>query len=483
MERLKLSGVSKSFGPVRALRAVSFDLRAGEIHALVGENGAGKSTLIRIATGAHRPDSGLVEIDGRGAGELTPLRAKRLGVAAVYQQPALFSALSVAENLAEPAEAWAIVDWKRRRARARELLGQIGARIDPDRPAGELSMAEQQLVEIARAVGAGARVLILDEPTAALPEAEARRLFEILRSLRSRGAAVLFISHRLDEVFELADRITVLRDGAVVATRAAAEIDRCELIRLMVGRRLSAVSPPREPRPGEIVLETRRLCGGRVRDVSLVVRAGEILGIAGLVGAGRTELARLLFGLAPVESGEIFIRGRLARIDSPRRAVEHGIGYVPEDRRRHGVIPEMSIAANVSLAAAKGGIIDRDAETRRAEEFREILSIRAGSVLDAVSTLSGGNQQKVALARWLSMRPSVLILDEPTQGIDVAARAEIHRLVGELASRGMAILMISSDLPEVLGLSDRVAVMRAGSISATLERGQATAERVMAHAA
>jgi rhamnose transport system ATP-binding protein len=485
---LRLSGVSKSFFGVKALKGVSFDLLAGEVHALVGENGAGKSTLIKVVTGAHRPDEGTLEVRGRVVTDNDPVRARALGIAAIYQQPALFPDLSVAENVAlglEPVGAWRRVRWGERRARAKRLLDRIGARIDPEAEVRRLTMPEQQLVEIARALGSDARVVIMDEPTASLSDTEVENLFRVIRELKSHGVGVIYISHRLEELPEVADRVTALRDGVVVGTRPMAAVSRAELIRMMVGRELSAVFPKAEVPLGGTVLELRSVgCrAAGVSGVSFEVRAGEILGLAGLVGAGRTELARVLFGLTPADAGQILLRGAPVTIDSPRRAVELGIAYVPEDRRRHGVVLEMSVAANTTLATLRAvsrlGLIDFARERGVAADYVARLGVKAASLDAPVGSLSGGNQQKVALARWLAAGPGVLILDEPTQGVDVGAKAEIHRLMGELAGRGLAVVMISSELPEVLGMSDRIAVMHAGTLAGVLDRDGATQERVM----
>jgi len=516
---LKVDSISKSFGAVRALKGVSFDLRAGEVHALVGENGAGKSTLIKIITGALQPDwpnSGSLSINGRQVIENSPSLAKRLGVAAIYQQPALFPDLSVAENLAlglERGGLWRRVNWRERNARARELLGRIGARIGPQTPAGALTMPEQQLVEIARAIGAspeaslefGAKILIMDEPTASLTDRETERLFKVIAELRAQGVGVIYISHRLEELFEVADRVTVLRDGETVTTRAMSEVDKAELIRLMVGRELSAVFPKREVKIGETVLEIRNLSSraAGIHNINLSVRAGEILGLTGLVGAGRTELARVLFGLLPSDSGSVFLRHPLndershrsnksykshdelneVTIDSPARAIELGVAYVPEDRRRHGAILEMPIAANMTLAIldriSKLKFLDFESEKKIAVDFASRLSVKTPATFTPAGALSGGNQQKVALARWLVTDPQVLILDEPTQGIDVGAKSEIHRLMIKLAEAGMAIIMISSELPEILGMSDRIAVMRGGTVVGVMERDEATQQKII----
>jgi rhamnose transport system ATP-binding protein len=486
---LSVSAIRKSFAGVHALRGVSFDLRAGEVHALVGENGAGKSTLIKVITGAHAPDGGSIEIGGAPVRANDPVLSRRLGVAAIYQQPALFPELTVSENIAMGSETgglWRRVRWGGRAARAEKLLARIGAAIDPEAPVSTLTMPEQQLVEIAKALGRDAKVLIMDEPTASLPEHEVRNLFRVVRELRGQGVGIVYISHRLDELYELADRVTVLRDGNSVATRAMKDVPRPELIRLMVGREVTAVFPKREAPPGDVLLELRGLgCrASGVRGVSLQVRAGEILGLAGLVGAGRTELARALFGLTPADEGEILLAGKPVRVRTPDQAVGLGIAYVPEDRRRHGVILEMPVAANATLAVlrriSRRGFLDFDREREVAESYVASLAVKTPSIDAPAGDLSGGNQQKVALARWLATEPRVIVLDEPTQGIDVGAKAEIHALMGELAARGMAILMISSELPEVLGMSDRIAVMRGGTLAGVIGRAEATQESVLA---
>jgi rhamnose transport system ATP-binding protein len=486
---LSVSAITKSFDGVRALRGVSFDLREGEVHALVGENGAGKSTLIKVVTGAHQADEGVLEVAGRPVLANRPGIARSLGIAAIYQQPALFPDLSVAENIAlgsETGTPWRRIRWAERLRAARELLDRVGARIDPERTVSALSMPEQQLVEIARALGARARILIMDEPTASLADQEVEQLFKVIRDLRAHKVGIVYISHRLEELPQVADRVTVLRDGQTVATRPMGEVDRAELIRLMVGREVSSVFPKREVPIGPTVLELRGV-GCResgISGVSLSLRAGEIFGLSGLVGAGRTELARILFGLTPADSGEILLKGSPVRLRTPAQAVEQGIAYVPEDRRRHGVVLEMPVAANMTLAIlrrlSRFGILDRAGEREIAQRAVERFAVKTASVEAPVGHLSGGNQQKIALARWLETRPSVLILDEPTQGIDVGAKSEIHRLMGDLAAQGLAILMISSELPEILGMSDRIGVLRGGRMAGVLARREATQEKLLA---
>jgi rhamnose transport system ATP-binding protein len=486
---LRAINISKSYAGVHALRDAALELRAGEVHALIGENGAGKSTLIKIITGAVSADSGTVALNGQIITNNSPRHAKSLGIAAIYQQPALFPELSVAENIAlglEKTGRWGRVDWLARRRQAAELLARVGARIDPGIDAGSLSMPEQQLVEIARALGAEAKVLIMDEPTASLSETDTQNLFEVIRQLRAKGVGVIYISHRLEELSLIADRVTVLRDGRTIDTQPMSQVNRQQLIQLMVGRELSTVFPKQAVVPGEVVLQLRGLGCAEVgvHDVDLSLRAGEIIGLAGLVGAGRTELAGTIFGLTPADKGEILVRGQIVRINSPAQAIAAGIGYVPEDRRKHGVILPMAVSPNITLAAlaqlSNYGALDFRREREIAVDYTRRFGIKTPSIFAPVANLSGGNQQKVALSRWLVTKPSVLILDEPTQGIDVGAKAEIHALMSELARQGTAILMISSELPEILGMSDRAAVMHGGTISVVLERSEATQEKILA---
>jgi rhamnose transport system ATP-binding protein len=477
---LELRGIAKSFGAVRALRGVDFDLFDGEVHALLGENGAGKSTLIKVVTGAHAPDAGTLTVGGRTFAALEPGAARHLGIACIYQQPALFPDLTVAENIGlrlEGSGALRRVGWRERERRAAELLARVGAEIPPSAEARSLSMPEQQLVEIACALGAGARILVMDEPTASLTRTEQERLFAVVRELRAAGTGVVYISHRLEEIFALADRVTVLRDGASVGTRAVGEIDEAALIRMMVGREVNQLYPPSESEAGEVVLSLEGVgcAASGVRGVSFDVRAGEVFGLAGLVGAGRTELARILFGVSPADTGTIRMRGEVATIRSPADAIALGIAYVPEDRLRHGVILEMPVEQNATMAVHRtffqGGWLRPRRERSLADGFIKDLSIRTSGPAAPVRSLSGGNQQKVSVARWLATKPRLMILDEPTQGVDVGAKSEIHRIVRQMAREGMAVIMISSDLPEILGMSDRIGVMRGGQLTKILPGG------------
>ena len=484
---LAVADIAKSFPGVRALSGVSFDVGAGEAHALLGENGAGKSTLIKIMSGVYRPDSGTIRVDGVERRFESPDAARRAGVATIYQELLLFPELSVAENIFmghAPRRGLGRLDWRAMRARARELLASLDIEdLDPDASVGALSVGNRQRVEILRALSQDARLLIMDEPTAALTEFDVTRLFDTVRRLKARGVGIVYISHRLDEIFAIADRVTVLRDGAQVGTRRVAESSAQELVQMMVGRRIDSLYPKVAARLGAPVLEIRALTRlPMTKNVSLCVRAGEIVGLAGLVGSGRSELAQAIFGVTPAHSGEILIRGEPVAISSPSAARDLGVAYVPEDRATQGLVRAMSVAKNFSLASlakvSKGGFIDAAAEAALARQGVARFDVKASSIDQAAAKLSGGNQQKIVLGKWLATGPKLLILDEPTRGIDVGAKAEIHRLMSELAAQGLAILMISSELPEVLGMADRVLVMRDGRIVAEFERAQATQERV-----
>ncbi|MFI2303221.1 sugar ABC transporter ATP-binding protein [Actinacidiphila glaucinigra] len=487
---LALEGVSKSFGAVRALRGVSLRLHAGEAHALAGENGAGKSTLIKTLAGVHRPDTGAVLLDGRPVEFHGPGDARDAGVAVIYQEPTLFPDLSVAENIfvgRQPRRSLGRVDHKAVREAAADLFRRLGVDLDPEQPARGLSIADQQLVEIAKALSFDARVLIMDEPTAALTGSEVSRLFGVVKSLREQGAAVLFISHRLEEIFALCQRVTTLRDGAWIASEPLDGLTEDDLVRRMVGRDLDELYPRQDAEIGEVALSVRRLTReGVFTDVSFEVRRGEIVGLAGLVGAGRSEVARAIFGVDRRDAGEVVVDGKPLRGGAPSLAMAAGIALVPEDRRAQGLVMDMSIERNIGLtgfaATTKGGLMSRRAERGRALDWAVRLQVKYARLADVVGTLSGGNQQKVVLAKWLATAPEVLIVDEPTRGIDVGTKAEVHRLLSRLASEGVAVLMISSDLPEILGMADRVLVMHEGRLTAEIPRSEATEESVMAAA-
>ncbi|MGF1475873.1 MAG: sugar ABC transporter ATP-binding protein [Geminicoccaceae bacterium] len=486
---LALEGVSKTFPGVRALDNVSFDVEAGEVHALLGENGAGKSTLIKIISGVHRPDSGTLRIDGERVRFSSPQEAQSRGIATIYQELLLFPELSVAENIFmghAPRRSWGRIDWPAMRTKARELLASLDIHdLDVSATVGALSVGNRQRVEIAKALSHDARVLIMDEPTAALTEHDVKRLFDIVRLLRDRGVSIIYISHRLEEVFVLADRVTVLRDGAHVATKPVAETSHDDLIQMMVGRQIDQLFPKTAARIGEVVLAVRGLERPPLtRDIHFELRAGEIVGLAGLVGSGRSELAHTLFGITPPHAGEIQVDGKPVTISSPSAAKRLGIAYIPEDRGHQGLVRPMAIAQNTSMAVleriARGGFIDRAEERKLAEAGRTQFQIRTHDVDLPAEKLSGGNQQKVVLAKWLATEPRILIMDEPTRGIDVGAKAEIHKLTSELAGKGIAILMISSELPEIMGMSDRILVMKGGRIVANVRRDDANQEIIAA---
>ena len=484
--RVALSGVSKRFAATQALDNVSLELLSGEVHALVGENGAGKSTLVKILAGIHQPDTGTVLLDGSPTELHGPAHARFLGIAVVHQEPRLFPDLTVAENVFmghAPGGRFASVDWGAMRRSAAGIFEGLGVRMDPSALVRGLSMADQQLIEIAKALSIDARVLVLDEPTASLSAHEVERLFAIVRQTRDRGVAVLFVSHRLEEVFELCDRATVFRDGRHVITARTSELTTAALVRHMVGRAVS-LFPKVDSPVGEVVLDVRGLSRGDLfRDVSFSIRRGEIVGFAGLVGAGRTEVARVIFGVDRADAGEVVLAGSAVSFATPSEALRAGIAYVPEDRHQDGLILDFSIASNVTLPILPRLFprlfLHATAERAIARDFAAKLSIRASSVDQLVSALSGGNQQKVVLAKWLATNPRVLILDEPTRGIDIGAKVEVHRIISELAASGLGIMLISSDLPEVLAMSDRILVMHEGTLAAEIDRVSATEEAVM----
>jgi rhamnose transport system ATP-binding protein len=488
---LELRGISKSYGGVHAVSNVSFGIESASVHALVGENGAGKSTLVKILTGVVPPDDGAILIDGEAVTISDPPAAHRLGILAMYQEPTVFQDLTVAENVFaghRPLTRAHAVDWREMRMRAAALLRELGADFGPDRPVRGLGVADRQLLEIAKALSSEARLVIMDEPTAALSPPEVDRLFSIVRSLRERGVAIVFISHRLEEVSTIADTVTVLRDGLHVTTRPAADLSREEIVRLMVGRSLEQLFPKEDAEIGDVVLRAEGLGRrGVFAGVSFELRRGEIVGLAGFVGAGRTEVARSIFGIDRLDVGRLWVGGRSFRPRSPRGALRRGVAYLPEDRLTQGLIQSMSVGVNTSLAVlprlTPAGILQPRAERALSRRFMEQLRIKAESPSQVVRSLSGGNQQKVVLGKWLAAEPRVLILDEPTHGVDVGTKADVHRTISRLAASGLSILLISSELPEILGMSDRVLVMREGRLVAELDRQRATPERVIAAAA
>ncbi len=486
---LQLTGISKRFGAVQALAQVDVALFANEVHALVGENGAGKSTVVKILAGIHRPDAGHMKLYDRELVLSGPAAARHLGIAVIHQHPNLFPDLTVAENVFAgrlPRNRVRGVDWGDLNRRAERLFANLGVKQSVSVPVRGLSVADQQLVEVAKALSLDARVLVMDEPTASLSSREVERLFTIIRQLRDRGVAILFVDHRMEEVFEIADRVSVLRDGRHVITAPISELTPADTIRHMVGRRLETLFPKEPATIGEIALEVRGLTRrGVFSDATFQVRRGEILGLAGLVGAGRTEIARVLFGIDQADAGEVLVAGKQANIKRPKDAMQLGIVYVPEDRHEQGLVLDFSIAANVSLPIVQRLshflMVDREHERRLAADYSKQLQVRSTGVDQAASGLSGGNQQKVVIAKWLATEPTVLLLDEPTQGVDIGAKAEVHRIISRLAAQGMAIILISSELLEVLGMADRILVLREGRVAAEFGR-DASQERIMAAA-
>jgi ABC-type sugar transport system ATPase subunit len=489
---LEAENIDKRFPGVHALDNVSLTITPGEVHAVVGENGAGKSTLMKILAGAYGPDRGTIRIDGEAVTIENPRAAQDLGIITIYQELSLVDALSVGENVflgdlpTRSGGSWR-VDWPTVWSRAAELLERVGLRIRPQTRVRDLSVAQKQMVEIARALARNVRVLILDEPTSSLTERETEKLFEIISQLRNRGVGIIYISHRLGEVFRIAQQVIVLRDGIVVGSLPVRDASEDLLVRMMVGRDLARLFTEARASDAPVRLEVRGLSRrGVLHDVSLSLRGGEIVGLAGLVGAGRTELARCLFGADSISEGEILLDGAKVDIRSPGHAVDLGIALVPEDRKLQALILGMGVRENLSLPVldrlGSPFVPSRRRERALASDYIRSLTIRTPHMEQRVSALSGGNQQKVVIARWLATKPKVLILDEPTRGIDVGAKAEVHALIARLAEQGVAILMISSELPEILGMSHRILVMRGGRIVAEIPRQDATEESIMAAA-
>jgi rhamnose transport system ATP-binding protein len=484
---LELDRATKNFGAVQALVDGSVTLYAGEAHALLGENGAGKSTLVKILAGVHQPDSGTLRLGGTTMTFAGPAASRDAGVSIIYQEPTLFPDLSVAENIfmgRQPLSGGRRIDWSAMRRDAAAIFTRLGVALDPARPARGLSVADQQIVEIAKALSYNASIIVMDEPTAALTSVEVDRLFEVIRTLRSQGAAVLFISHRLEEVFQICQRVTIMRDGAFIRTGPIEQETIDTIIRSMVGRDLDALFPKTESSPGEVVLEVENLARtGVFADVSFQVRRGEIVALAGLVGAGRSEVARAIFGIDRRDAGVVRMQGRVLPNGRPQAAMAAGIGFVPEDRRQQGLVMELGIDHNVALASlgrlSRLGLIRRSSERRLALTWAVRLQLKFGRLANTAATLSGGNQQKVVLGKWLARDPQLLIIDEPTRGIDVGTKAEVHRILDELVTQGVAILMISSELPEVLGMADRVLVVREGRLTADIPRERADEDSIM----
>ena len=483
---LRMQGISKRFPGVQALQEASLEVLTGEVHVVLGENGAGKSTLMKVLCGQHRPDAGTVTFLDRRIAPSSPQEAERLGLAMIHQELSLVPGLTVAENIflgREPTSN-GLIGSSSMTSQARELLRRLGSDVDPERTVADLSVAEQQLVEIARALRQKARLLVMDEPTAALSDAEIDALFGVIQTLCREGTPVIYISHRLSEIFAIGDRVTVMRDGRSVGLRRVAETSEEELIRLMVGRTIVERIPKRPVTIGDVVLEVQDLrLAGTDRPLALAVRSGEILGIAGLMGSGRTALARAIFGADPIQDGAIRVAGRRLPSHSPSASIAAGLGFLTEDRKQQGLVLQCSVTANITLTIldrlSRLGVLRLGRERTRAIELIRRLRIRAVSPDQEVAHLSGGNQQKVVLARWLAAHCRVLMFDEPTRGIDVGAKAEIYELIGELVAQGAAVVLISSEMPELLGLADRVAVMYEGGLQGVLPRSEATQERIM----
>ena len=485
---LELKGITKIFPGVKALDRVSFQLKAGEIHALMGENGAGKSTFIKVITGVHRAEEGEMYLDGRRVDFRSPLDAQNAGIAAIYQHVTSYPHLTVAENIfmGHEIRKHGIMQWKKMNEAAGALLRQLDADFQPTARMGALSVAQQQMVEIAKALSTNARIIIMDEPTAALTKNESEELYRITEKLRDDGKSVIFISHRLEDMYRLASRVTVFRDAQYIGTYNVAEIQPPELIKAMVGREVSDLFPKPEVKPGEEVLRVENLSRtGFFRDVSFRVRAGEIVGLTGLVGAGRTEVVQTIFGVEHYDAGKVFVDGKEVHIRRPQDAMRLGIGLLTEDRQNQGLILDWGIGRNITLPelgakfSKKGGITSETIENQAAKELAEEIDVKAVTVFDPASSLSGGNQQKVVVAKALASDLKLLIMDEPTKGVDVGAKAAIYQIMGELAQKGMAIVMISSEMPELLGMSDRIYVMCDGRVTGELSRTEATQEKIL----
>lgn len=499
---LVLSNITKYYPGVAALKGVNLNVRQGEVHALVGENGAGKSTLIKTISGAVPPTEGTIRINGKEHGGFTPASAREEGIGVIYQEFNLVSELTVYENiyLGEFLQKGIVLDKSGMRKKAGEVFHQLNIDIDPGELVKNLTVGYQQMVEIAKAISKKVKLLIMDEPTAPLTNTEVESLFGVIRKLKKAGVTVIYISHRMEEIFQICDRVSVMRDGEMRKTMDVRETSQEELIRLMIGRELVDTYPRRGNTTGECpdaseqtehavkdtVLELREVCGNGLRDITFSLKKGEILGLGGLVGAGRTELAELIFGLVPLEKGTILLRGQAVRIKSPKDAIKNRISLIPEDRKRYGAILNLSVKENIVLAVLKKisrrMVIDRRQEAKIVDTYREALKIKTPSVDQQVNHLSGGNQQKVIFAKWIATDAEVLILDEPTRGIDVGAKYEIYQIMNELAAQGKALIMISSDMPELIGMSDRILVLAEGELRGELNKPEFSQEKIMQHA-
>ncbi|PUB13232.1 sugar ABC transporter ATP-binding protein [Yoonia sediminilitoris] len=488
---LALDGITKTFPGVKALAEVSLRLFPGKVTALVGENGAGKSTVVKILTGIYQPDGGTILVNGQPTTFRVPQAAADHGVTAIHQETVLFDELSVAENIFlghAPRGSFGLIDLKTMNSKARQILEEIGAQIDPEHKLKDLGIANKHLVAIARALSIDARVVIMDEPTAALSHKEIEELYELVERLKTQGKAILFISHKFDEIFRIADNYTVFRDGQLIGNGAIADVTEAELVKMMVGRDVSQIFPKRSANPGEVVLKVSDYAHPTEFDgIGFTLRKGEILGFYGLVGAGRSEFMQSLFGITRASGGTVEIEGAPVQIKSPADAVDSGIVYVPEDRGKQGAILDLPIFQNVTLPSlgriSSKGFLKLAEEFKLAREYTERLDLRAASLDTPVGNLSGGNQQKVVIAKWLATKPKVIILDEPTKGVDIGSKAAVHEFMAELAAQGLAVVMVSSEIPEVLGMSDRVIVMREGRIAAELAGDDLQPETLVRHAA
>lgn len=485
--RIEIRGIDKSFGSNQVLKQAGFTLESGEVHALMGENGAGKSTLMKILTGVYTKDAGTVLVDGKEVNYKNPQEAEKAGIVFIYQELNVMFDLTVEENLFMGKEIhgkFGICDKKAMQKKAQEALNILGVNISPKTVMAELSVGQQQMVEICKALMADAKVIIMDEPTAALTQSETVALFKVIESLRKKGVSMVYISHRMEEIFELCDRITVLRDGSYIGVKNIPETNMNEIVKMMIGREIGERYPSRNVKIGKEVLKVKELTRkGTFHDVNFSVRAGEVLGVSGLMGAGRTEIMQAIFGNLSYESGTIEIDGKEVKISNPRQAMEHGIGFITEDRKTEGLMLDKSIRENISLCnlrrISKSSVISREAEKNMVAEAIKDLHIKCFGSYHECNNLSGGNQQKVVLAKWILTNPKILILDEPTRGVDIGAKKEIYSIINKLAAQGVAIIMVSSELPEVLGMSDNIMVVREGEVRGIISYEEANQERVM----